>query len=68
MCTRVRQATVDAVGPSPILIHKPLLKQVARPWWDMSKRMQKDRDAQVIFGWVRVPRVPLPTRGECPTI
>jgi len=44
--------TVDAVGPSPILIHKPLLQKVARPWWDMSQRMQKDPDAQRIFGWV----------------
>ena len=44
--------TVDAVGPSPILIHKPLLAKVARPWWDMSQKMQHDRDAQVIFGWV----------------
>jgi len=44
--------TVDAVGPSPILIHKPLLGRVARPWWEMSQRMQRDGDAQRIFGWV----------------
>ena len=44
--------TVDAVGPSPIIIHKPMLERVARPWWDLSQRMQHDRDAQVIFGWV----------------
>ena len=44
--------TVDAVGPSPIIIHKPMLKRVARPWWDLSQKMQHDRDAQVIFGWV----------------
>ena len=43
---------VDAVGPSPILIHKPLLAKVARPWWDMSQKMQLDRDAQRVFGWV----------------
>lgn len=48
----IEASTVDAVGPSPILIHKPLLARVARPWWDMSQRMQHDRDAQVIFGWV----------------
>ena len=45
-------STVDAVGPSPIIIHKPLLAKVAKPWWQMSQRMQHDRDAQVIFGWV----------------
>ena len=45
-------STVDAVGPSPILIHKPLLARVARPWWEMSQRMQRDMDAQRIFGWV----------------
>lgn len=45
-------STVDAVGPSPIIIHKPLLARVARPWWEMSQKMQHDRDAQVIFGWV----------------
>lgn len=57
-------ATVDAVGPSPIVIHKPLLAKVARPWWDMSKRMQRDRDAQVIFGWVRrrLARAPIARR------
>ena len=47
----IEASTVDAVGPSPIIIHKPLLKRVAKPWWDMSQRMQHDRDAQVIFGW-----------------
>ncbi len=45
-------STVDAVGPSPILIHKPLLQKVARPWWEMSQRMQHDGDAQRVFGWV----------------
>ena len=44
--------TVDAVGPSPILIHKPLLRKLARPWWDMSQRMQHDNNALNIFGWV----------------
>ena len=48
----IDSATVDAVGPSPVIIHKPLLQKVAKPWWDMSQRMQHDRDAQVIFGWV----------------
>ena len=43
---------VDAVGPSPILIHKPLLRKLARPWWDMSQRMQHDNNALNIFGWV----------------
>ena len=48
----IEPETVDAVGPSPIIIHKPLLARVAKPWWEMSQRMQHDRDAQVIFGWV----------------
>ena len=43
----LQASTVDAVGPSPIIIHKPLLARVAKPWWDMSQRMQHDRDAQV---------------------
>ena len=43
-------STVDAVGPSPIIIHRPLLEKLARPWWDMSKRMQHDSDALRIFG------------------
>jgi len=45
-------ATVDAVGPSPLLVHKPMLKKLARPWFDLSQTMQGDSDAQRIFGWV----------------
>ena len=36
--------TVDAVGPSPILIHKPMLEKLAWPWWALSKKMQVRRD------------------------
>ncbi|KAL1524994.1 hypothetical protein AB1Y20_019870 [Prymnesium parvum] len=45
-------STVDQAGPSPIIIHKPLLAKIARPWWDMSIRMKKDSDANRVFGWV----------------
>ena len=45
-------STVDAVGPSPIIITKDMLARVARPWWDMSLRMKGHRDANRVFGWV----------------
>ena len=44
--------TVDNVGPSPLLVHKAMLKRVARPWWDLSVKMKHDSDANHIFGWV----------------
>ena len=47
---------------SQVIIHKPLLAKVAKPWWDMSQRMQHDRDAQVIiFGWPARIQAPPPT-------
>ena len=48
----IEPETVDQVGPSPIIIHKPLLEKVARPWWDMSVVMKRDSDANRVFGWV----------------
>lgn len=44
--------TVDAVGPSPLIVHKPMLQRLARPWWELSMRMKKDADANRVFGWV----------------
>lgn len=44
--------TVDAVGPSPLLVHKPMLAKLARPWWELSMKMKGDEDANKIFGWV----------------
>jgi hypothetical protein len=44
--------TVDAVGPSPLLVHKPMLAKLARPWWDLSLQMKMDDDANRVFGWV----------------
>eukprot|EP00966_Prymnesium_polylepis_P258916 5980261-Prymnesium_polylepis.1 len=45
-------STVDQAGPSPLLIHKPLLAELAQPWWDMSIKMKRDGDANRVFGWV----------------
>mmetsp|Transcript_39874 Transcript_39874/g.66165 ORF Transcript_39874/g.66165 Transcript_39874/m.66165 type:complete len:743 (+) Transcript_39874:14-2242(+) len=44
--------TVDNVGPSPLLIHKPLLRKLARPWWELSLKMKGDSAANQVFGWV----------------
>ena len=48
----ISPTTVDAVGPSPIIITKEMLARVARPWWDMSLKMKGNRDANRVFGWV----------------
>ena len=44
--------TVDAVGPSPLIIHKPMLEKVAEPWWKLSLEMKHDSAANTVFGWV----------------
>ena len=43
---------VDAVGPSPLIIHKPMLEKVAEPWWKLSLEMKHDSAANTVFGWV----------------
>lgn len=44
--------TVDAVGPSPLLVHKTMLAKLARPWWELSVQMKLDDEANRVFGWV----------------
>jgi hypothetical protein len=44
--------SVDAVGPSPLLVHKPMLAKLAHPWWDLSLQMKRDEEANRVFGWV----------------
>jgi len=44
--------TVDAVGPSPLIIHKPMLERVAEPWWELSLKVKADAAANRVFGGV----------------
>merc|ERR1712185_500748 len=32
----------DPVGPSPVIIHKAQLKEIAKPWYDMTIRICSD--------------------------
>ena len=43
---------IDNVGPSPLIIHKPLLSSVVRPWWELCLTLKADRAADAAFGWV----------------
>ena len=43
---------VDEVGPSPIIIHKPLLKRMVDPWWKLCLTLKRDEEANHAFGWV----------------
>ena len=43
---------VDPVGPSPVVISKDLLRELARPWWELCVRLKRDGEADRAFGWV----------------
>ena len=43
---------VDPVGPSPVIISKAQLRQVARPWWELCLTLKRDKEANDKFGWV----------------
>ena len=43
---------VDPVGPSPVIISKAQLRQVARPWWELCLTLKRDKEANEKFGWV----------------
>ena len=42
----------DPVGPSPLIISKAQLKQVAKPWREMTERIMNNREAVLSLGWV----------------
>ena len=43
---------VDPVGPSPVIIHKPMLAKVVDPWWQLCIQLKRDMQADRAFGWV----------------
>jgi hypothetical protein len=43
---------VDDVGPSPVIIHKEQLRELAEPWWRLCLTLKQDREADAAFGWV----------------
>lgn len=43
----------DPVGPSPVIIHKAQLLQMARPWNEFTKKICRDSEAVQALGWVR---------------
>jgi hypothetical protein len=44
--------SVDPCGPSPVLIHLPLLRKLTPEWLSMSFKLKRDAEAERIFGWV----------------
>eukprot|EP00241_Pyramimonas_parkeae_P000849 CAMPEP_0114234288 /NCGR_PEP_ID=MMETSP0058-20121206/5632_1 /TAXON_ID=36894 /ORGANISM="Pyramimonas parkeae, CCMP726" /LENGTH=558 /DNA_ID=CAMNT_0001345963 /DNA_START=47 /DNA_END=1723 /DNA_ORIENTATION=- len=42
----------DQTGPSPLIIHKSQLMQVAQPWLDFSLALKIDQEANAALGWV----------------
>ena len=43
---------VDPCGPSPVLIHLPLLRKLTPEWLKLSFALKRDAEADKIFGWV----------------
>ena len=43
---------VDAVGPSPVIIHKQQLVSLVDSWWQMCLTLKRDSQADRAFGWV----------------
>ena len=43
---------VDPCGPSPVLIHLPLLRRLTPHWLKLSFQLKRDREADKVFGWV----------------
>ena len=43
---------VDPCGPSPVLIHLPLLRKLTPEWLDLSFVLKRDAEADKVFGWV----------------
>jgi hypothetical protein len=43
----------DPVGPSPVIIHKAQLKQLADLWYSMTIKICSDGEAVQALGWVR---------------
>ena len=43
---------VQNVGPSPLLVHKPMLRRLTPPWYNISLTLKRDPSADKRFGWV----------------
>lgn len=43
---------VDPVGPSPVIIHRQLLRTVVEPYWQLCLALKRDPEANKAFGWV----------------
>lgn len=43
---------VQPVGPSPLLVSKRMLADVAPLWYNLSLKLKRDKSADVLFGWV----------------
>ena len=44
--------SVDPCGPSPVLIHLPLLRRLTPEWLARSFKLKRDAEADRVFGWV----------------
>jgi len=45
-------SVVDPCGPSPVLIHLPLLRRLTPGWLRLSFALKRDDEASRVFGWV----------------
>ena len=45
-------SVVDPCGPSPVIIHLPLLRKLTPEWLDLSFALKRDPEADKVFGWV----------------
>jgi len=43
---------VDPCGPSPVLIHLPMLRRLTPEWLSLSFALKRDEEANRVFGWV----------------
>ena len=43
---------VQQVGPSPLLVHADALRQLVKPWHELSFRLKRDPAADAEFGWM----------------
>merc|ERR1719198_158920 len=43
---------VDPCGPSPVMVHLPMLRKLTPEWLRLSFELKRDPEADKIFGWV----------------